>query len=487
MNKNANIVLRVLARAQVHPASPALVSGEGVITYGQLQTYVSAVAHHLANYGVSQGQVVGVSMAHNPMHVITLLALAQLGAISLPLHMAINAERRMLAAQRFGTKCVVSGRAEMALPGLPFVSLANVSLGGPELQGMPVADVEPNDPLRIMLSSGTSGDPKGMVYTHGLMADRIAGPDQRLSRFSRTLLSDLNFAAGYSQALRALAAGAVLVIAPSQAPADLLHILVSHAVTHAFLSPSQAQALCNEVPRNGVHCPTMACLRIGGGSMSPSLLNELIGKITTNVFVLYGSTEAGSVAQATPELLASKPHSAGPLSLGVQVEIVDESDSIAAPNVTGTLRIRTPYQVAGYFGDDPRNARHFRDGWFYPGDSGCIDERGYLTIQGRTDELLNIGGFIVNPVEVEEVVGSQNGVSQCAAFAWMQGADQEMLAVAIVPISGSALAGIEAAVRAQLGPLAPQQYFMVDALPQTLNGKLRRSQVAALIRDYQTI
>jgi acyl-CoA synthetase (AMP-forming)/AMP-acid ligase II len=302
-----NVAQLVLERARLRPASPAIITHEQVITYGRLGVAVGVVARHLREHGVTPGQIIGVSMGQNALHVITLLALAQIGAVSLPLHVAIPQARRLLAAERFGVDFVVSGRDDMALPGSPFISLANVSFDGSSIPpDSDIHKVSPDTPFRVALSSGTSGDPKGVMLTHGLMGPRIHKADHGLSALSRTMPMDLNFIVGTRPALSALAKGGALVMPVSTNADDLLNALVSHAVTHVYLSPAQAQSIVEPLATEGERCPVLQCLRIGGGSMSSDLLQQLRRNLSRNIYVSYGSTESGLVTYATPSVAGQK-------------------------------------------------------------------------------------------------------------------------------------------------------------------------------------
>lgn len=474
-----NVAELTSEQARLRSASPAIITPDTLITYGQLSVAVGIVARRLRQHGVAPGQVVGVSMGQNALHVITLLALAQVGAVSLPLHPAVPAERRALAAARFGASCVVSGRDDMALTGLSFLSLAGLSFDG--LSMTPDAEmhqVSADTPFRIALSSGTSGDPKGMVLTHGSMMLRINSPDPYYSNLSRTLPMDLNFMLGFRPAFSALAQGSALVMARSMAPEQLLQSIVSHAVTHTYLSPAQAHAIVDLLAVGSAHCPSLICLRIAGGSLSRYLLDELREKITPNVYVRYGSTESGLLTYATPETLARQPSSVGRVCPWAQIEVIDENDAPLPVGSVGTLRMRSEHQVQGYYLDDVRNRQHFRGGWFYPGDLGRFDAEGLLYIEGRADDQLNVGGLKVNPEDIDAVLAAHTGVAEAGAFVLTGEEGQEVLAVALVLRAGAEIGEVRNHARAQLGPLAPIQYFPVSSLPRTVTGKLRRAELS---------
>src|SRR5262245_43894817 len=124
-----NIAEVIEHRARRQPAAPALILPDRVLSFRELVTAIHVVALKLLANGVYTGQVVGVSMGQTSLHLVTLLAIARIGAIGVPLHGALSPERRILAARRFSVVAVVSGRDDMRLDGLPFIQLSAVDLG----------------------------------------------------------------------------------------------------------------------------------------------------------------------------------------------------------------------------------------------------------------------------------------------------------------------------------------------------------------------
>lgn len=475
-----NIVDIIYEQARLRPASPAIISNERIITFRQLMIAVGITARHLRQNGVLPKQVVGISMGQNALHVITMLALAQLGAVSLPLHTAVPADRRALAARRFGAEYVVSGNSNMALPGLPFISLAGLSFDNASVApDLDIFEVTPDSPFRIAISSGTSGDPKGMILTHRMMALRMAEADYGVTPASRTLPMDLNFIVGFRPALSALAKGSALVIPAAKPDVGLLHTLISHAVSHVYMSPLQAGKLVEPLISDGIHCPDLICLRIGGGPLPFETLQKVRHKITRNIFISYGSTESGLVSYATPEILEQHPSCVGRVCPWADVEIVNEDNhnELMPAGSTGLIRIRSGQQVSGWYLNDEKTRKHFQEGWYYPGDIGCFDESGLLYIKGRIDEQLNIGGLKVNPEDIEATLTELPVVVEAGVFVFNQADGCEEVAVAVVLNSNGTLEEIQNYARKKLGPLAPARYFAVSTLPRTMTGKLRRGEL----------
>ncbi len=477
---NANVASLVYEQALLRPSSVAIITHQQTITYAELSRLVSILSHHLRSQGVEPGQVVGVSMAQIPLHLMTLLALAQVGAVSLPLHQAVPMERRLLAAKRFGASCVVSGRNEFALEGLDFIGLDKISFEA-GVQGDDFIHPATDDtPMRIAISSGTSGDPKGMVLTHGLVALRNQTTEAGATSSSRVISMDINFIVGFRPAMSALARGAVLVFPASLAAEDVSDSLVKHRVTHAYFSPFQVRDIADRADLNGITCPDLVCLRVGGGHIRKALLHAVTTRLSQNVYASYGSTESGMVTYATPEMLVAFPNTAGKVCEWATVEVVDSENNLLPAGITGQLRVRSTHQVKGYYGDEERSRRYFRNGWFYPGDLGHFDAEGLLYIDGRIDEQINLGGMIINPEDIEATLAAHPAVIDAGAFISMEVAEYEVPAVALVLNNPAQIDMIQAYALAKLGPLSPLRYFTIAALPRTETGKLKRNELAVL-------
>jgi len=477
---NANIASLVYEQALLRPSNVAIITQQQTITYAQLSRLVSILARHLRNQGIEPGQVVGVSMAQSLLHLMTLLALAQVGAVSLPLHQAVPMERRLLAAKRFGASCVVSGRSEFALDGLDFIGLDKVSFEAGVQAGDFIQPVTEDTPMRIAISSGTSGDPKGMVLTHGLVALRNQTTEAGATSSSRVITMDINFIVGFRPAMSALARGAALVFPTSLGPDDLLDSMVKHQVTHAYFSPFQVREIADRAVMNSIACPDLVCLRVGGGHIREELLHSITTRLSQNVYASYGSTESGMVTYATPDMLMTYPNTVGKVCEWASVEVVDNENNLLPYGTTGQLRVRSTHQVNGYFRDEERSRRYFRNGWFYPGDLGHFDAEGLLYIDGRIDEQFNLGGMIIKPEDIEATLAAHPAVIDAGAFIAMEGGGYEIPAVALVLNDVTKMDEIQAYAREKLGPLAPVRYFTQSALPRTETGKLKRNELADL-------
>jgi acyl-CoA synthetase (AMP-forming)/AMP-acid ligase II len=472
-----NITEAIELQAKRHPAALALILPDRLISYRELVAAVHDVAHKLSASGLKAGQTVGVSMPQNALHLITQLALARIGVIWVPVHPALPQDRRLLVAKRFEASCIISAQTALRLEGIPFHHLTGADLNAP-VYPPPPSGSGPDSPCWIALSSGTSGDPKGVLCSHGYLLDRVGKSVYIRAPGSRLMPMDLNFGTGFGQAMRMLVAGGAVVLVPDLAPANMAYMVRSHAVTHWLLSPVMAEEMLPLLTSDDVHFPSVGYLQIVGGTPTRRLIEALLTRFTPNVFVSYGTVEVGPVSIATPELLRRVPDSVGRLAPWATAEVVDAADRPMPPGTVGRLRLKVEGMLQGYHRDPALTAERFRGGWYYPYDRARIDAEGLLYIEGREDEVLNIGGAKIYPSDIERVLETHRGVREAAVFL-LRGAGPDRLAAAIIPAERVPITDIAAWAAQHLGPIGPHKFFFVDSLPRTPNGKILRDQIPA--------
>jgi acyl-coenzyme A synthetase/AMP-(fatty) acid ligase len=149
----------------------------------------------------------------------------------------------------------------------------------------------------------------------------------------------------------------------------------------------------------------------------------------------------------------------------------------------GVLRFKTPVLAVGYLQDEKASALAFRQGWFYPGDQGSIDDAGFLTLGGRVDHVLNINGRRVDPVAIEQVINAHPAVLESAVVGAKQG-DGHLALVAVVVAKSPVEPGeLIRWCRERLEPLGvPRQIAVAASLPKNAGGKLMRAKLAQMVR-----
>lgn len=184
------------------------------------------------------------------------------------------------------------------------------------------------------------------------------------------------------------------------------------------------------------------------------------------------------LAKWAPE---SKRLTAGRPSLNARVRVVGADGEPLPPGGAGEIEVQAPTLCSGYYGDPDATAALFRDGWLRTGDVGVLDLEGYLTITGRTKELIISGGMNVFPAEVEAVLELHPHVRHAAVFGVPDERWGEAVAAAVVPHEGAYVSREELLVLCRdhlASHKKPLHFWFVTDLPRTASGKLRRAELA---------
>jgi acyl-CoA synthetase (AMP-forming)/AMP-acid ligase II len=479
-----NFTDAITRHAQAEPDRTAFVSGRTRMRYAELDAALDAAAARLASHAVAPGDVVAVSMREAPLKLVLFLAIARAGAVSVSIAPQADPATRAGLAARFGARLLLARRPGDAVEGVP-LALADRSW----LRGTPGAaarhDAAPDAPWRISLSSGTTGRPKGVHWKHAstlsylLMREALApmGPGTRLLAFR-----DVDASIGLRPCVNQLVAGGTIAFARSTALAAFFDTVAAHHVTHAVASPGLLYDLVAAARGGaGPRCPGLASLAVGGASLPGALVAGARESLTPNLYNQYGASEVGLLALATPQLLAHAPECSGRVAPWVEAQAVDETGRELPAGESGELRFRAECFPDRFVDDPQASARAFRDGWFHPGDFGRVTREGLLYVEGRVDDLVNLGGRKVHPEEVERVLERHPGVAEAAAFGVRRG-DGERLYSAVVCRGAFDEQALLEHCRSALGKLAPTRVFRLERLPRNAAGKVLRRELASRVR-----
>ncbi len=485
-----NLASVILQRALRDPQAVAIVEGEQTLSYADLERGVRLTAAALAARGVGRGTVVGLASSHVAVHLIVTLAVARLGAVSMPRGSGATDEQRLGPLRRAGARIIVGERPLRdgeSFEGFDYVAadralIEGVGSSAEHGWGPDCSDL----PWRLTLSSGTTGEPKPVALTHERalahwFAQNCLIPYGAGTRLFTTI--GLNISFGISHCLRQLAFGGTVVAYSAKLP-EAFSLCERHGVTHMVASPSTAARLVDLLPDERPRFPDMHLL-LGGAVVSAALQDKLRRRVTSRITSIYGASELGMLAIADPQLLVEQPDAAGRVVPWAQAEAVDERGNALAPGATGELRFRTLGGFSGYEGDPETTSRYVRDGWFHPGDFGRVTREGLLYVDGRLDDVINIGGVKMLPSAVEQVLELHADVAESAAVPVTMPGGQLVLVAVVVSRGEFDEASVIAHCRERLGARAPARVFRVDALPRNDMGKIQRRELAARIRVDQ--
>jgi acyl-coenzyme A synthetase/AMP-(fatty) acid ligase len=481
-----NIVDQILFQGRYHPPAAAICApgkGIGLVSYGRLALYLNNISAKLLALGVSRGDVVAVFVSDSILHATIILALMRLGIVSVSIFDGV-------VPSGLNVKTVIADGTPVASEATRVIVVDPSALEGdgkPVDPGWLATNVD-DEICRIVLTSGTTGAPKAVAITHRMLGDRIRRNSSILgprfatcSRMFNTLSLGTSF--GFQFLIQTLLRGGTAFFMGSSLE-NTLAALDIYKVECWLTAPSGLSELLRAyeaLPQYPSHLQAI----ISVGDVLPKSLSERTRqRICTHLISGYGSTEMSLTATAPIHALSDIPGAVGFLAPGCDVQIVDEADAVLPARRHGRIRIRSPYGVDQYFGNPEETAKAFRDGWFYPGDSGELTSDGILVLSGRQSDVLNLGGEKIDPQRIEQVLCAFPDITDAAVVGAAEGPLDDRVVVALVAsraeIDERKLQKFCAEKLAQ--PFVPARVVRVDSVPRTPAGKIDRAGLEALAK-----
>ena len=480
-----NITDPIFGWALRSPDAVAIVERDKAISYHVLCVAVRHAALRFREAGWGPGDLIGVSIrGETSLHLVVALALARIGATQVTLSPNDPPAQRLSMAQSLGIKALVADHEHDRLGTLQHLAPENNWLSA--VHSTPVApDIRVPGGDRawiIMQSSGTTAASKNIHVSHQF--HRI-----RAERFKQVFgfqpgerfmgLSGLRFWTGISRAVQCLGDGGTFVVVPVNSTAQqLLSCMEQRHVTYLSCAPNHLHALLEECGGLVPRLPALRILRCAGATLPVSVLHAIRKRIAQNVYIDYGTNEAGGIAAATPAVLDRFPDSVGLPLPGIALEVVDEDDRPVPAGADGHLRVRGPGIDASVLGVRTEDeAPGFRGGWFYTGDTAMLNREGAVFLKGRSDEVMNFDGILVGPSEIESVLARHPAVAESAAFPLPSARHQDVPAVAVVLKLPLTMDELGQYCSEHLGLRAPRVFFPMDKLPRNPMGKVLRREL----------
>lgn len=422
-------------------------------------------------------------MGRWPMHCVAFLALARLGALSLPMPRNLTPEAGRELASRFGVSTVVSNWPDAPVPpGARLVLLDSMSLDGavpePDLDGY---QPDGSTPLRVALTSGTTGARRGVLHTHASFAQRVELTAFDCDQHSRLLPPDLHITAGFLMTMAILARGGTVIFDRTFSANDIANTIRLYGVTHCLFSPATVPRIAAVLPDQGLAFPSLRHLRIVGATPPPNMVELLRSRFTPHVYGVYGITEVGALAFATPDTLVAAPGCAGRITPWTRIEVLGADGQPLPPGESGEFRVAIEGMPQGYHCEPPGAApSRFRDGWFYPGDIGRVTADGLVFVEGRADDIVNLGGHKYPLPLIDAGLEAHPAVRTAVAFTLQDASGNVVVGAAIEREPGRAAPGLEEIAkwaRDQMGITVAMRLFEAPGLARDDMGKINRDTV----------
>ncbi|MDQ3027105.1 MAG: acyl--CoA ligase [Pseudomonadota bacterium] len=254
---------RVLASVERSPDRPAFIAGGQPVSYRQFRALLARTIAHLRSLGIGPGDVVGLSMGQSPLYLIVFVALGWIGALVVPIAPSLRAPDRDALLRKFRVGALVSERLEVVPPECRMLQLHGIGARGDETL---IDSGDPgfgrDTPLRLALTTGTTGLPRGVMQTHGTFEERldrmhcdVAPVPRVLPPAPRVLPPALHITIALNLAMHALCKGGVVVFPRGYGNEDFFEAIRSHGVTHVTVPPANLALMLAALPRDGPAFP----------------------------------------------------------------------------------------------------------------------------------------------------------------------------------------------------------------------------------------
>jgi fatty-acyl-CoA synthase len=501
------------------PDRPFITAGGVTLSYERVQFQAQALAAALHNLGVGPGDRVAIDLPNGPEFVVSALAAASLGAMIVPLNPAYSPHELQFMLRNSEASVVIVveeyegldnlelfERMQFNLPDLQYL----VTVGEEDLwyddrifqfedlvlsgsgKTIPSVSVDPQeDVFAILYTAGTTGKPKGVMLTHSNLVETNAAAATSLGMTGSdvVLLTVPMFAIfGLGALMSTMAAGAsVLLIEKFEANAALM-LAADKCATAIHGAPAMFAGMLRSELVAELDLGALRTGVVAGAPVLDRLAREIRERLVPDIEIAYGMTETSPMVSITrrDDPAEVRNFTAGRLINGVDAVVLAEDGSPLPVESVGELAIRGFNVMKGYNRQPDETSRSFtEDGYFRTGDLGMVDEDGFLHIIGRQKDTITRGANVIYPRELEDLLRLHPAVQEAVVVGVEDDVLGELICACVLPTEGAIVTGdeIKDFCRGQVALYkVPDLVRFVDALPMTGSGKVRRVELARMIR-----
>ncbi|WP_328811402.1 long-chain fatty acid--CoA ligase [Rhodococcus sp. NBC_00294] len=493
-------------------------AGPSNITFAELGRRAARLAHGLRALGIDGDQRVATCMWNNSQHMEAYMAVPAMGAVLHTLNIRLFPEQLTYIVEHAEDSVIIADASLLPLltPLLPTMTTVrhlvvvgadpaqvqapdhievlgyeDVLAGHPDEYDWP--ELDERSAAAMCYTSGTTGDPKGVVYSHRsiwLHSMQVCMTDAMALAQSDTVLAivPMFHAMSWGLPYAALMVGASLIM-PDRflQPAPLAEMMTTLRPTAAAAVPTIWQALLAHLEDHPADLSSLRDVTVGGSACPPSLMRAFHEKYGVPISQAWGMTETSPLGTSGRPDVGLSPEdefdlrcTQGRFVSAIRARLVDDSGTVLPWDGThvGELEVRGPWITGSYYRSDASDK--FDDGWLRTGDVGTISEGGYLTLTDRSKDIIKSGGEWISSVELENHVMEHSAVREAAVIGVPDEKWDERPLVAVVVREGQTVTAEE--LRDFLdGRVAhwqlPERWTFIDEVPKTSVGKFDKKRL----------
>ena len=489
--KSKNLVSLLEKTVSKFPQAEAIVS-EGIrLTYEELNKEVNRLANTLLKSGIKKGDRILLMAPNNQHFIIGYFAILKSSGIVVPVNTFFRGEELKFILNHSGAAAaIISGLFEERFTEIKkdlsnlknIISFETAGSGKESFDNIGI-EAEPQDIAAIIYTSGTTGKPKGAMLTHFNLTSNVSSCIKAFGSTSQEVMLCVlplfhAFAATVCM-LFSISIGSKIVIMKRFHPHEVLQNIAKEKVTIFPAVPTMYAMLLQVEDLKGMDFSSWRLAISGGAAMPLEIMKRFEEKFPVLIYEGDGPTECSPVTSTNPIGGRRKPGAIGLPVPEVEMKIVDDKGNTLPPEEIGEIAVKGPNVMKGYFNDPKATKEAIKDGWFYTGDMGKVDEDGYFYILDRKKDMVNVGGLNVYPREVEEVIYTHPKVRHAAVIAApdRKGLRGEVPKAFIILKEGMEMTAhevIQYCHKSLAGYKIPRNVEFCKTLPITATGKIQK-------------
>lgn len=473
--------------AAAYPDKVAVKDKDRSFTYREMMERVFALTAYFHEIGLQKGDRVGILMANRLEHIELDVATALAGVIKVPLNYRLHPKEHEYMLKDADVSLIIGDQVLIDPIG---TDVAVLAIGEAYEQAVAshfgkrhLEEVGEDDLFAIMYTSGTTGNPKGVMLSHRNMIsgalslavacdtnyDDIIGHVAPLTHGSN-FLSHVSWLYGLTQ-----------VVFDRFEPEEFVNDLAREQVSTIFLVPTMVNLMIQHPNFDPAKLSTLKTINMAGSAIAASKLEQALTLVGPIFAQTYGQVEAPMCITMMPKKeMANRLESCGRTGLFVDMKIVDDDGNEVADGEVGEIICKGSLVMQGYWNNEKATEETLKDGWLHTGDLGWKSAEGYLHIVDRKKDVIISGGVNIYPREVEEVLNLHVGVKETCVIGVPDDKWGENV-IAYVVLNGTAEVTTEELINLCIENMAsfkkPKEIHIVDELPKSSYGKILKREL----------
>lgn len=473
--------------ANAYPQKIAVKYNAKQITYGQLLQRAKALTAYFKSAGLQKGDRIGFYMSNRMEHIELDVAISLFGLIKVPLNYRLHSREIDYQIKDSGMRLLI-GETNLLAHIETNVRVLDVDQQYDSLlqqfHGQEyLNDVNEEDVMAIMYTSGTTGNPKGVMLSHrnmvcGALSLAIACEVDFNDRIGH--VAPLTHGANFLSHVAWLY-GLTQVVYDKFEPESFIHHLNEDKISIIFLVPTMVNLMIQHEKFDPKYLETIKSINMAGSPIAAAKLQEALDQVGTKFVETYGQVEGPMCISIMPRNeLKERLDSCGRIGPFVDVKIVDDNGNELPIGEIGEIIAKGPLVMKGYWNNEEATKDTLRNGWLHTGDLGRIDENGYLYIVDRKKEVIISGGVNIYPREIEEVLNQHEGVKETCVIGVPDEKWGERIVAYIVPNGRGEITSEELLLlcKDHLASFKkPKEIHIVSDLPKSSYGKILKREL----------